>query len=531
MRRPWLVTAGICLAFSTACGRPGDTRAFGERLDSLRTAAVTDSGAREDLTRLISEFPKGGDLHSHLSGTVQVRDLLAIAEDKGFDLVFRDDRAVFCGFTKTGRRDSYFLDSACQGGDRPERNDIENVPASLARDDAALREVVREALTIDPGEMDSEATEFDEFNLIFGRLDNLTDRPSVMAEAVRATMREAFRTHVSYLELKINPIGRVEVEFTGGEWTEVPVAIEDVVSQLRAAVDDENRLLKESWAADPWLSGGTAATEGAGDPPNSTPAQWPANWPNPVEVRFIVGGDRTRPLAEGGVTQMEAIRCEDPETEDCPDRLRQAYYLTTASPDSDFFVGIDFARIPEVNFVLDRPLAEVIEELSAEFGPVKMTLHAGETNNPLWGHHVADAIDAGAQRIGHGFNMATSLESLERFCVSNVLVEVSLTSNLATNLVGDLRSHPFPKYFRGGACGEDGGYRPVSLNTDDPGLFETDLSLEFLQAVQTFDLSWDEIKLLARNSLLFAFAGDPTKEALLRRWEDQVAALEAQWEW
>ena len=55
--------------------------------------------------------------------------------------------------------------------------------------------------------------------------------------------------------------------------------------------------------------------------------------------------------------------------------------------------------------------------------------------------------------------------------------------------------------------------------------------LEFLKAVQAFDLSWEEVKLLARNTLTYSFAYDLTREALLRRWETQVAALEAQWEW
>jgi len=522
MHRHLIVFAALCLPLSLSC-RGGDrTAAFGERFDDLRAAAATDAEARQQLGRLMAELPKGGDLHSHLSGTTQFPDLLAIAEAEGFDLVFRDEGTELCGFSKSGRGNRAFPDGACRQGEG-----VEDIPAGVVRKTPALLEVVREAITIDQGEGDGEATGFGEFNLIFGRLDNLTDRPSVMGELIRSTMREAFRTHVSYLELKLNPIGRYEAELVRGSWADVPVAVEEVVAEVRAAVEDENRLLKERWEAHPWLAGGDPATGGR----SATTNPWPAHWPEPVEVRFVVGGDRTRPLREGGLTLMEPILCHDPRVEECPDRLRQAYYLTTASPHADIFVGIDFVRLPEVDFPLDVPLGDALAELSEEFGPVKLTLHAGETRDPAWGHHVAEAIEAGARRIGHGLNMRSSPESVERFCRSRVLLEVSLTSNMAMNLVGELRSHPFPEFFRGGICGEGTGYRPVSLNTDDAGVFETDLSAEFLQAVQAFELTWDEIKLLARNSLTFAFADDPTREALLARWEDQMAALEAGWEW
>ena len=401
-------------------------------------------------------------------------DLLAIAQRNGIALVFRDGRSTFCGFSKVGRENRAFPDEACRTG-----TGVEEVGARDVRSDPHLREIVWEALTLEPDEGDGEATGFVEFAMMFGRLDNLTDRPSVMAKLARAAMRQAFRNHVSYLELKVNPIGRTEATLTGEGWADTPVAIEEVASLLRQAVEEENRRLVEVWEASPGGAGG-----------------WPEGWPAPVEVRFIVGGNRTRPLREGGLSRMDPIRCEDPAAEVCPSRLRQAFYLTGISPHAKLFVGIDFVGLPEVDSPTDEPLGQILTGLTRESGPVNITLHAGETANPSWRDHVAQALAAGARRIGHGLNMRASETSLELFCRA-----------------------------------PGTGYLPVSLNTDDAGVFETDLSAEFLKAVEAFDLTWEEVKRLARNSLLFSFADAGTRIALLERWEEEVAALEDGWSW
>ncbi len=92
-----------------------------------------------------------------------------------------------------------------------------------------------------------------------------------------------------------------------------------------------------------------------------------------------------------------------------------------------------------------------------------------------------------------------------------IAVEVPLTSN-AQILGVRGPDHPFPTYRRFGV--------PVVLATDDPGVSRTDISRrEYQYAAKTYDLSYPELKDLARASLEYAFLpgkslwrGNPTQE-------------------
>ena len=52
------------------------------------------------------------------------------------------------------------------------------------------------------------------------------------------------------------------------------------------------------------------------------------------------------------------------------------------------------------------------------------------------------------------------------------------------------------------------------------------MSDEFFVAVKEFNLSWDEIKTLSRNSLQYAFVDAETKQELLRSFDDRIAKFE-----
>lgn len=78
----------------------------------------------------------------------------------------------------------------------------------------------------------------------------------------------------------------------------------------------------------------------------------------------------------------------------------------------------------------------------------------------------------------------------------DILVEICLTSNEAIlGVWGD--AHPFFMYRQAGV--------PVSINTDDEGVSRSNLTMVFVKAVQRYDLSYDEVKDLARNSLEYSF--------------------------
>jgi len=77
-----------------------------------------------------------------------------------------------------------------------------------------------------------------------------------------------------------------------------------------------------------------------------------------------------------------------------------------------------------------------------------------------------------------------------------VLVEICLTSN-ATILGVEGADHPLPAYMKYGV--------PVALATDDEGVSRSDMTHEYLRAIQTYGLSYTQIKRMARESLEHSF--------------------------
>jgi len=75
-------------------------------------------------------------------------------------------------------------------------------------------------------------------------------------------------------------------------------------------------------------------------------------------------------------------------------------------------------------------------------------------------------------------------------------VEICLSSNEGILKVSGDR-HPLPLYRAAKV--------PFTLNTDDEGVNRSNLTMEFVKAARTFDLSYKEIKDIARNSLEYAF--------------------------
>ena len=183
-----------------------------------------------------------------------------------------------------------------------------------------------------------------------------------------------------------------------------------------------------------------------------------------------------------------------------------AYHLIEADPR---YVGLNFVA-PEDNPVTLRDYRwqmEMIGELAGYFPSAKdgITLHAGEVDLGLvppehLGWHIRAALDiAGARRIGHGTDIlydpqATQL--LERMAAQDILVEINLTSSDAIlGITGD--RHPIRAYMEYNV--------PIALSTDDEGVARIDLTHEYQRAVETYKLSYNDLKYLSRNALAYSF--------------------------
>lgn len=125
---------------------------------------------------------------------------------------------------------------------------------------------------------------------------------------------------------------------------------------------------------------------------------------------------------------------------------------------------------------------------------LRLTAHAGETEGPesVWG-----ALNIGAERIGHGLSIIRDPELEEVLARKQVPVEVCVSSNLRTGICAKLPDHPLRAFFDGGLM--------VTLNTDDPAMFQTSLCREYEIAADEFSFTNDQLRELARNSFEASF--------------------------
>jgi len=122
-------------------------------------------------------------------------------------------------------------------------------------------------------------------------------------------------------------------------------------------------------------------------------------------------------------------------------------------------------------------------------------VHAGEMGGPSEMESVLRHLRP--QRIAHGIAAARSPELLAHLAEKRITLDVCLTSNLRTGAVSRLEEHPLPQLLRSGVS--------VSLGTDDPGMFGTDLTREYVLAVRELGLTRAMLQTLAEHSVNAAF--------------------------
>ncbi|MGW6400975.1 adenosine deaminase [Streptomyces sp. NPDC055134] len=127
--------------------------------------------------------------------------------------------------------------------------------------------------------------------------------------------------------------------------------------------------------------------------------------------------------------------------------------------------------------------------------------HAGETTGPgtVW-----DAlVHLGAERIGHGTTSAQDPQLLAHLAEHRIPLEVCPTSNIATRAVKTLEEHPIKQFVDAGVV--------VTVNSDDPPMFGTDLNNEYAVAARLLDLDERGVAALARNAVDTSFLDEPGK--------------------
>ncbi len=141
--------------------------------------------------------------------------------------------------------------------------------------------------------------------------------------------------------------------------------------------------------------------------------------------------------------------------------------------------------------------------------------HAGETAGAA---HVREAVEhLKARRIQHGVRAADDPSLLALLAARDICCDVCLTSNTFLTIYRDLATHPLPKMLAAGV--------PVTLSTDDPPFFGTDLDREYERAHAEVGLPLATLWQLNLNGLRYGLAETPLRRRLLKEFRIAGAEL------
>jgi adenosine deaminase/aminodeoxyfutalosine deaminase len=142
---------------------------------------------------------------------------------------------------------------------------------------------------------------------------------------------------------------------------------------------------------------------------------------------------------------------------------------------------------------------------------LRLTNHAGETTGPeaIW-----EALAIGSERIGHAVSAIDDENLLQELKARSAALELNPTSNVRTGVCPSFAAHPLRQYFDRGLL--------VTLNSDDPAFFGSDLVNEFLLAHSEQGFTRQELRCLAANSMRASFLPEVEKAA----WLAQIDTIE-----
>lgn len=160
-----------------------------------------------------------------------------------------------------------------------------------------------------------------------------------------------------------------------------------------------------------------------------------------------------------------------------------------------------------------EPFAEHFAEAARQ--GLHCVAHAGEHAGPGAVHSVLDACLA--ERIGHGVRAIEDDGLIARLRDGRVPLEVCPTSNLCLGLAPELARHPFDALRRAGL--------ELSVNSDDPALFNTTLSEELRKVGEAWDYPPEILANLALAGFEHSFLRADEKRAAIERARAEMREL------
>jgi adenosine deaminase len=419
-----------------------------------RTARYLDSIRKQPslLLAFVHDLPKGGDLHNHLDGAIYAEDLVDFAAS---------------GNLCVDRTSSRLLPGPCDSCE----SYTAKPSARCAYGDHVLYNQMVDAWSMRNWKPGDESGH-DHFFAAFEKF-GLASHTHV-AEAIAASTNRAGMDHLQYVEF-------------------LHTADAGAAAQLAEKLD---------WNPDYAKMRDALVTAGMKD----------------------VASETGKRLAADDARAKEILKCGTPDAAPgCNVTMRYLYQVLRGLPHeivyAQILLGFELAssdpRFVGLNLVMPEdwyvPLHDfnehmaMIDYLHSVYPKVHITLHAGELAMGLvppedLTFHIRASVERGhAERIGHGvavMNEKDPIALLHEMAERNVLVEIALTSNdMILGVSGD--DHPLPIYMKYGV--------PVALATDDEGVARSDMTREYLRAVESYHLSYADLKRIARQSLEHSF--------------------------
>jgi adenosine deaminase/adenosine deaminase CECR1 len=399
------------------------------------------------LTAFVREIPKGGDLHTHLSGVPYAESYLQWAATDGMCI----------------NTTSWLISrSPCAAGSRP-------VSAVLA--DLELFNQAIDGLSMRNFPLTSPLFGHDHFFntfSLFGAVSG-THKPDMLAE----TASRAATDNTDYLELLITfQYAALNTLADGKAWTG------DMETDYQALANGVRGLLPTGKVEIDGLMAQERAILACSGPSPPAACQ--------VTIRFIQQANRTASHQRVFASLIfgAEMAASDP-------RL----------------VGVDLVSSEDHTAALTNYNLHMrmLAFLKTKYPGLNIALHAGELTANLvtpedLSFHISQAVrTAGAGRIGHGVDLKNETgwqDLIAEMARNRIGVAILLTSNAQIlGVTGE--AHPFRTYWDAGV--------PVMLSTDDQGISRGSHTGEFVRAITAYGLRWNDIKRLVRTSMEQAF--------------------------
>jgi adenosine deaminase len=142
---------------------------------------------------------------------------------------------------------------------------------------------------------------------------------------------------------------------------------------------------------------------------------------------------------------------------------------------------------------------------------LRITVHAGEWGGP---ENIELAVNKlGAERIGHGVRILEDPKVVDLARERKITFEVCPTSNYQSGVFSSIEEHALPKMIEQGLI--------VTLNTDDPGISQIDLSDEYELASEFFDFNIATLQEIIMEAAQSAFLPDDKHKELIALLEKE----------